>query len=213
MRDLAKAKERMLKKHLAARGITNERVLDVFREVLREEFIPDRLRDLAYEDYPLSIGEGQTISQPYVVAFMTQLLDPKADDVVLEVGTGSGYQVAILSRLVKQVYTIERFEELGNKAREVLRQLGYDNVEVITGDGSKGLPEKAPFDGIIVTAGSPNIPQPLVEQLKVGGRLVIPVGTTSQEMTKVVKAKEGIQKEVFPGFRFVPLVGEFGFKD
>ncbi|HEB13928.1 MAG TPA: protein-L-isoaspartate O-methyltransferase, partial [candidate division WWE3 bacterium] len=121
MRDLAKTKERMLKKHLAARGITNERVLDVFREVLREEFIPDRLRDLAYEDYPLAIDEGQTISQPYVVAFMTQLLDPKADDVVLEVGTGSGYQVAILSRLVKQVYTIERFEELGNTAREVLR--------------------------------------------------------------------------------------------
>lgn len=213
MRDLTKEKERMLREHLIARGITNKRVLDAFEEVPREEFIPDRLYDLAYKDYPLDIGEGQTISQPYTVAFMTQLLDPKPKDVVLEVGTGSGYQAAVLSRIVKQVYSIERFGELGNKASRVLKQLGYDNVGVTIGDGSKGLPEKAPFDAIIVTAGSPDIPKPLVEQLKVGGRLVIPIGTLSQEMVKVIKTEEGIQKETFPGFRFVPLVGEFGFKD
>jgi protein-L-isoaspartate(D-aspartate) O-methyltransferase len=213
MGDLSEAKERMLKEHLAARGIISEGVLNAFKEIPREDFIPSRLRDLAYEDYPLDIGEDQTISQPYTVAFMTQLLDPKPEDVVLEVGTGSGYQAAILSQIVKQVYSIERFKDLADKAREVFKRLGYENVEVEVGDGSKGLPEKAPFDAIIVTAGSPDIPQPLLEQLKVRGRMVIPIGTISQDMTKITKTKEGIQKETFPGFRFVPLVGEFGFKD
>ena len=212
MFDLAQAKEEMLKEHLQARGIEDERVLSAFREVPREEFIPQELNHLSYEDTPLEIGNGQTISQPYTVAFMTQLLGPKEEDVVLEVGTGSGYQGAILSRLVRQVYSIERFKELSDKAKEVLARLGYKNVELKVGDGSLGWPEKAPFDGVIVTAGSPDIPPPLLEQLKEGGRLVIPVGTHGQEMVKVTKTKVGVKREVFPGFRFVPLVGEAGFK-
>ena len=212
MFDLAQAKEEMLKEHLQARGIEDERVLSAFREVPREEFIPQELNHLSYEDTPLEIGNGQTISQPYTVAFMTQLLGPKEKDVVLEVGTGSGYQGAILSRLVRQVYSIERFKELSDKAKEVLDRLGYKNVELKVGDGSLGWPQMAPFDGVIVTAGSPDIPPPLLEQLKEGGRLVIPVGTHGQEMVKVTKTKVGVKREVFPGFRFVPLVGEAGFK-
>ena len=212
MFDLAQAKEEMLKEHLQARAIEDERVLSAFREVPREEFIPQELNHLAYEDTPLEIGNGQTISQPYTVAFMTQLLGPKEEDVVLEVGTGSGYQGAILSRLVRQVYSIERFKELSDKAKEVLDRLGYKNVGLKVGDGSLGWPEKAPFNGVIVTAGSPDIPPPLLEQLKEDGRLVIPVGTHGQEMVKVTKTKEGLKREVFPGFRFVPLVGEAGFK-
>lgn len=212
MVDLAKAKERMLKEHLTARGITNERVLNAFKKVPREEFTPDRLCDLAYEDTPLGIGNGQTISQPYTVAFMTQLLDLQSKDMVLEVGTGSGYQAAILSQLARKVYTIERFKELAGTAEAVLRRLGYKNVEVIVGDGSKGFPDKAPFDGIIVTAGAPEVPRPLVEQLKVGGRLVAPIGAGLQEMTKITKTKKGLEEETYPGFRFVPLVGKFGFR-
>lgn len=234
--NLVKAKEQMLKEHFEARGIFNPHILAAFREVPREVFVQDEKHDLAYADMPLEIGNKQTISQPYTVAFMTQLLDPKPSDVVLEVGTGSGYQAAILSRLVKRVYTIERFEGLGNKAREVLRQLGYKNVEVIIGDGTLGLPKKAPFDGIIVTAGAPKIPEPLIEQLKVGGRLVIPVGEPWPvgqlrpawlEMVKIIKMDstgspsrktrvaisdrvQALRKETFPGFNFVPLVGKYG---
>src|SRR3990172_2476581 len=205
MFDLAQAKEEMLKEHLQARGIEDELVRSAFREVPREEFIPQELNHLSYEDTPLEIGNSQTISQPYTVAFMTQLLGPKEKDVVLEVGTGSGYQGAILSRLVRQVYSIERYKELSDKAKEVLARLGYKNVELKVGDGSLGWPEKAPFDGVIVTAGSPDIPPPLLEQLKEGGRLVIPVGTHGKEMVKVTKTKVGVKREVFPGFRFVPL--------
>ncbi len=201
----------MLREHLAARGISDSRVLAAFRTVPREEFVPPSFRELAYDDTPIGIGSGQTISQPYTVAFMTQLLDPQPADTVLEVGTGSGYQAAILSRLVRKVYTVERFKELGSKAEEVLRRLGYENVEVIIGDGSRGLPERAPFDGIIVTAAAPQIPPPLIEQLKVGGRLVIPLGVGVQEMVRAVKTPAGLEKKVYPGFRFVPLVGEHGF--
>jgi len=211
MTDLVRAKEIMLREHLAARGISDSRVLAAFRTVPREEFVPPSFRELAYDDTPIGIGSGQTISQPYTVAFMTQLLDPQPADTVLEVGTGSGYQAAILSRLVRKVYTVERFKELGSKAEEVLRRLGYENVEVIIGDGSRGLPERAPFDGIIVTAAAPQIPPPLIEQLKVGGRLVIPLGVGVQEMVRAVKTPAGLEKKVYPGFRFVPLVGEHGF--
>lgn len=213
---LAKAKEMMLREHLEERGISNPRVLKAFREVPREEFVSPNLANLAYEDSPLDIGSGQTISQPYTVAFMTQILDPQPDDAVLEVGTGSGYQAAILSRLVKKVYTVERFEDLASRAEETLKKLGYANVEVIVGDGSLGLPPEAlakgGFDGIIVTAGAPRIPEPLIEQLAIGGRLVTPVGVVTQEMIKLTKTKDGLKKESYPGFRFVPLVGKYGFK-
>src|SRR3989344_3496912 len=218
MKDLSKAKEIMLKEHLESRGIINPRVISAFRDVPREQFVPREIRELSYEDMPLEIGSGQTISQPYTASFMTQLWDPKPDDIVLEVGTGSGYQAAILSRLVKKVYTIERFEELAEKAKEVLKSLGYKNVEVIVGDGSKGLPSvalaKDGFDGIIVTAGAPKIPQPLIDQLKIGGRLVIPIGTDAQTMTKITrtgKSLPAVRQETFRGFRFVPLVGKHGF--
>jgi len=212
MADLSEAKTRMLREHLAARGISNDQVLAAFASVPREEFVPIRYRDLSYVDMPLEIGEGQTISQPYTVAFMTQLLDPQPKDIVLEVGTGSGYQAAILAKLVKKVYTIERLENLAEEAQRVLRKLNFNNVEVVVGDGSKGLPEKVPFDGIIITAAAPEIPRPLLEQLGVGGRLVAPVGSDFfQEMVKVTKTKEGLKKEIHPGFRFVPLIGEHGF--
>lgn len=213
MANLAETKAMMLREHLAGRGIDNNRVLAAFANVPREEFIPKRYHDLAYADMPLGIGEGQTISQPYVVAFMTQLLDPQLEDKVLEIGTGSGYQAAILSKLVKKVYTIERFKNLAEEAQTILGRLGDGNVEVIVGDGSKGLPDKAPFDGIIVTAAAPEIPRPLLDQLKVGGRFVAPVGSGfSQDMVKVTKTKRGLEKETHPGFRFVPLVGEYGFQ-
>jgi len=207
------AKEKMLREHLEARGITDPRVLGAFCEVPREEFVPPKLANLAYEDTPLEIGSGQTISQPYTVAFMTQLLDPRPEDTVLEVGTGSGYQAAILSSLVKKVYTIERFAELARRAEDNLKKLGCDNVEVAVGDGSLGLPEKAPFEGIIVTAGAPEVPPPLLDQLEVGGRLVIPVGTHVQEMMKITRTADDFKREVHSGFRFVPLVGKEGFKE
>jgi len=207
-----RAKRQMLKEHLTGRGITNARILSAFGVIPREEFVPERYRNLAYADMPLEIGEGQTISQPYTVAFMTQLLDPQPEDVVLEIGTGSGYQAAILSKLVKKVYTIEYIESLAKGAEEVLKRLGYENIKVIVGDGSKGLPEYAPYDGIIITAAAPGIPKPLLEQLRVGGRLVAPVGWRFlQTMVKATKAEEGLEVESYPAFRFVPLVGEYGF--
>jgi len=161
------------------------------------------------------IGEGQTISQPFTVAMMTQLLKLSSTDKVLEVGTGSGYQAAILAEIVRdgEVFTIERFENLAEKARKILKELKYLNVEVIVGDGTRGLPEEQPFDAIIVTAAAPEIPQPLIDQLEIGGRLVMPVGGDwHQEMIRLTKTEEGIERENFGGYRFVPLIGEYGWK-
>ena len=197
----------MVVRQLVGREISEARVLAAFSEVPREEFVPTHLRDLAYNDSPLPIGAGQTISQPYTVAVMTELLEPKAGDRVLEIGTGSGYQAAILSFLVDWVYTIERVGSLAKRAKEVFRKLGISNVVVRVGDGSRGWLEKAPFDGIIVTAAGERIPWPLKEQLVEGGRLVMPVGGPFvQTLVKLTRSGHNYLREEHGGFRFVPLV-------
>jgi protein-L-isoaspartate(D-aspartate) O-methyltransferase len=193
---------------IEARGVADPRVLEVMRNVPRHQFVPETMRERAYGDYPLPIGNGQTISQPYIVAAMTELLEPAIGDTVLEIGTGSGYQAAVLSKLVHEVYSIEIVAELAEDARKKLAELGYDNVVVITGDGYRGLPKKAPFDGIIVTAAPEEVPQPLIDQLAVGGRLVIPVGGVFQELVVLERTRDGVQtRRVFP-VRFVPMTGE-----
>jgi protein-L-isoaspartate(D-aspartate) O-methyltransferase len=198
----------MVKSQLAARDIRDPRVLDAMRAVPRHRFVPLASRDHAYLDRPLPIGLGQTISQPYIVAAMTELLRPEATDRVLEIGTGSGYQAAVISRLVAKVYSIEIVPELAERAAKTLAELGYANVEVTSGDGYRGIPNQAPFDGILVTAAPDEIPQPLIDQLAVGGRMVIPVGDIDQRLTVVEKTERGISKHtVFP-VRFVPMTGE-----
>ncbi|PIV89400.1 MAG: protein-L-isoaspartate O-methyltransferase [Hydrogenophilales bacterium CG17_big_fil_post_rev_8_21_14_2_50_63_12] len=192
------------------RAALSARVLDAFAEVPRHAFLPDALRLAAYANRPLPIGHQQTISQPYIVALMTDLLDPEADGRVLEIGTGSGYQAAVLSKLVKQVYTLEVVAALAEQASERLRRLGYGNVEVRQGDGHAGWPEHAPYDGIIVTAAAPEVPPVLIEQLKPGGRLLIPVGNrySGQELLLIEKDRHGRlrQESVLPVI-FVPLTG------
>ncbi len=211
--DFSAERKRMIAEQLVPRGVSDPAVLGAFKKVPREKFIDPEHRKLAYIDSPLMIGEGQTISQPFTVAMMTQLLELQPLDRVLEIGTGSGYQAAILSEIVKegQVFTIERFENLAEKARKALKELNYLNVKVIVGDGTKGLSDEAPFDAIIVTAAASKVPQPLIDQLKVGGRLVMPVGGEwHQEMVRLTKTEEGALRENFGGYRFVPLVGEYG---
>lgn len=202
-------RKRMVEEQIAYRDIKDKRVLEAMESVPRHLFIPEEVRFSSYYDQPVPIGFGQTISQPYIVAFMTELLKPESDDVVLEVGTGSGYQAAILARLVKQVYTIELVEDLGKEARNRLKTLGYGNVEVMIGDGYKGWPEHAPFNAVIVTAAAEHIPQPLIDQLKPGGRMVIPVGGVYEVqdlmlITKDVSSK--VVKESIIPVRFVPLL-------
>ena len=211
--DFTSERQRMVEEQLTPRGIVDPAVLGAFKKVPREKFIDPEHQNLAYIDSPLSIGEGQTISQPFTVAMMTQLLELSSTDKVLEVGTGSGYQAAILAEIVKEgkVFTLERVTSLARKARETIGNLGYENVEVTIGDGTKGLPNEAPFDAIIVTAAAPEVPQPLIDQLKIGGRLVMPIGGEwHQEMVRLTKTEEGIERENFGGYRFVPLVGEYG---
>lgn len=206
------ARQNMVKEHLQARGINDSRILNAFMEVPRHKFVEDYLKYKAYEDYPLSIGFGQTISQPYVVALMTNSLMPAPDDRILEIGTGSGYQAAILSRLCRVVYSIERISALASRARKIHDELKYYNIHVRIGDGTQGLPKEAPFDGIIVTAGGPAIPEILISQLGIGGRLIIPVGTeTMQELKRITKTKDGIQEESLGGCRFVKLIGKNGW--
>jgi protein-L-isoaspartate(D-aspartate) O-methyltransferase len=196
----------MVERQLRARGIDDPRTLRAMAKVPRERFVPKELTARAYEDNPLPIGFGQTISQPYIVAFMTQELKPKPTDRVLEIGTGSGYQAAVLSELVAQVYTIEIVRPLAQRAAVVLQALGYKNVLVKGGDGYKGWPEHAPFDSIIVTAAPDHVPQPLIDQLKEGGRLIIPVGKTFAQRLYTYEKRGGALKEtaVIP-VRFVPL--------
>jgi protein-L-isoaspartate(D-aspartate) O-methyltransferase len=212
--DFEKARERMVGRDLAARDIVDARVLEAFRRVPRERFVWDTDLAQAYADHPLRIGEGQTISQPYMVALMTQWLALEGRERVLEIGTGSGYQTAILAELAREVLTVERFASLSEKAREVLTGLGYANVRFRVGDGTLGWPEEAPFDGIIVTAGAPGVPGPLKKQLADGGRLVVPVGDTHGQDLLVVTRKGGRceTKSVCPCV-FVRLVGEEGWPE
>jgi len=209
-----RARERMVAQQIAARGITDERVLEAMRRIPRHLFVEEALRDQAYADHPLPIGYGQTISQPYIVALMTEALELKGPEKVLEVGTGSGYQTAILAELARWVYSIERHAPLLERARRVLEALGYDNVFFRVGDGTKGWPEAAPFDAIIVTAAGPRVPEPLLEQLAEGGRLVMPVGDEwSQVLVKVVKRGGTFHRQTLEPVRFVKLVGEYGFEE
>ena len=210
---LAMHREKMVQEQLVNRGITSQRVLDAFRKVPRHLFIEDGLIFQAYSDYPLPIAEGQTISQPFIVALMTQHLDVQPEDTILEIGTGSGYQTALLAQLCSKVYSVERFGTIASKTRKLLDGLGYHNVMIIIGDGTKGYEKKAPYDGIIVTAAAPSIPTPLLSQLKDGGRLIIPVGSEhTQELIKVVKQGESFKKESLGGCRFVKLIGEYGWE-
>jgi protein-L-isoaspartate(D-aspartate) O-methyltransferase len=209
--DPAAARKRMVQYQLAGleRGITNARVLTVMGEVPRHEFVPPAWRAEAYEDRPLPIGHGQTISQPFVVAFMTERLEPQPTDKVLEIGTGSGYQAAVLAKLVREVYTIEILEPLARRAEADLKRLGFTNVFVRTGDGYLGWPEAAPFDAVIVTCAPEHIPQPLVDQLKEGGRMIIPVGPAGEQELILLRKQAGkIERRAVLPVRFVPMTGK-----
>ena len=202
------ARKRMIDDQIRARGVTNQAVLDAMRKVPRHLFVPPNLRDAAYDDGPLPIGQGQTISQPYIVAYMTEALGIRPGEHVLEIGTGSGYQAAVLAEIAREVYTIEIVPELADRARQTLAGLGYKNVYVRTGNGYAGWPEKAPFPRIIVTAAPDEVPPALVEQLAPGGAMVLPVGTSFQEMTIVTKTAQGIARKATIPVRFVPMVGK-----
>ena len=201
-------RRRMVEDQILRRGVTDCRVLQAFLEVPRHEFVPQNRRHEAYRDSALSIGEGQTISQPYMVASMTEAAKVKPADRILEIGTGSGYQAAILAEVVKEVATIEIIEPLSKEAQKTAQRLGYKNIHFKVGDGYKGWPEHAPFDGIIVTAAAPKIPKPLTEQLKEGGKLVIPVGIHWQELMVITKTTKGTVERTTLPVRFVPMVGE-----
>ncbi len=204
----------MIREQFIARGIHDPRVLAALDQLPREAFIPLRYRDHAYDDTPLPIGENQTISQPYMVALMTEALRLKGAETVLEVGTGSGYQTALLARLARQVWSIEKYESLAAQARQALSELGIENVEIAVGDGSLGWPAHAPYAAILVTAAPPEVPEPLKEQLAPEGRLVIPVGSrTDQELECWQRRGEAWHIERLSPVRFVPLVGEWGWSD
>lgn len=212
--DWEKQRIQMVESQLVLRGIKDKRVLEAMRKVPRHLFVPEKFLENAYQDGPLSIGEGQTISQPYMVALMTECLGLKGEEKVLEIGTGSGYQTAILAELAQRVYTIERIPVLLEKAQEVLTKLGYNTIKFKNGDGTYGWREESPFDGIIVTAGAPDISPVLVDQLKEGGVLVVPVGSRySQSLYRVTKKGRKIEKESVTLCIFVPLIGDYGWKE
>ncbi len=206
--DFKTMREKMVETQIKSRGVKNPRVLSAMLKVERHLFVPKDLQTSAYMDQPLPIGEGQTISQPYIVALMTELLELKGGEKVLEVGTGSGYQAAILAELTKEVYTIEINEALASSAKNLLLQLGYQNIDAKAGDGYLGWPEVAPFDAIIVTCAPDHIPKPLLEQLKEEGRMVVPVGAYSQELKKIVKRSGRIETSDIIPVIFVPMTGE-----
>jgi protein-L-isoaspartate(D-aspartate) O-methyltransferase len=198
----------MVSSQIEARGISDLAVIRAMRAVPRHLFVPEELRSRAYIDGPLPIGYRQTISQPYIVALMTELVAPTSDTKVLEVGTGSGYQAAVLAEIVREVYTIEIIPELGERSEALLGELGYDNIHVRVGDGFDGWPEQAPFGAIVVTAAPERIPQPLLDQLAVGGRLVIPVGRGTQDLVVVTRGKDGYERREVAPVRFVPMTGK-----
>lgn len=200
------ARLRMVRDQIEARGVRDPRVLEAMRSVERHLFVPEREKARAYNDTPLPIGYGQTISQPYIVAYMCEALELTGNEKVLEIGTGSGYHAAVLSLLAKEVFTIEILEPLAKEAQRRLESLGFTNVKVRCADGYKGWPEEAPFDAIVVTAAPPEIPQELVNQLKIGGRMVVPVGEGIQELVRVTKEEKGVRTERLLPVRFVPMV-------
>ncbi len=214
MKDYRLAAERMVQEQLAGRSIRDKRVLDAFREVPRHRFVDAALVDKAYDDNPLPIGENQTISQPYMVALMIEAMELTGGEKVLEIGTGSGYMTALLCRLADRVYSMERKESLADDARKKLEELGIRNVCVRVGDGTLGWEEESPFEAIVVSAGSPDIPPPLMEQLADGGRLLIPVGgSDSQILRKVVRRGDDFERFSLSGCIFVKLVGNYGWKE
>ncbi|MEM7052436.1 MAG: protein-L-isoaspartate(D-aspartate) O-methyltransferase [Acidobacteriota bacterium] len=215
MPDYAYLRQRMVRKHIAARGVSDPRVLQAMAEIPRHDYVPEHLAAQAYGDHALPIGSNQTISQPYVVARMTELLAVEAEHSVLEIGTGSGYQTAILARLARRVYSLERVPELARRAIRRMRQLGLDNVKVQTFDGTVGWSDVAPFHRILVTAGAPAVPRPLIDQLGPGGRLLVPEGDRSgQRLTMYQKTAEGeIIRQTGEAVTFVPLVGRHGWPE
>jgi protein-L-isoaspartate(D-aspartate) O-methyltransferase len=216
MPDYTAEREAMVNRHLKRRGITDQRILDAFLAVPREEFVSEEYAHLAYGDHPLPIEAGQTISQPYIVGLMIEAAGIKPGDTVLEVGAGSGYAAAVISRIAGKVVAIERQHDLIEVTRQRLHRLGYANVEIVEGDGTKGCRDHAPFDAILAAASGSHVPRPLVEQLAPGGRIVMPVGDPGwvQELVKVTKDEDGtLKQENLGGVRFVPLIGEEGWKD
>ncbi len=210
--EYALARRRMVEAQIRDRGVSDPNVLEAMLKVPRHLFVEEALRSQAYGDYPLQIGEHQTISQPYIVAVMTEALGLTKSDRVLEIGTGSGYQAAVLAELAEKVYSIERIRSLMIKARQTLDRLGYPNILIKLGDGTMGWPEEGPFDAIIVTAGAPDIPEPLIEQLAPGGRLVIPVGDRGTQMLKkITKTEDGPLTQTMIPCRFVRLIGQHGW--
>ncbi|HKH29193.1 MAG TPA: protein-L-isoaspartate(D-aspartate) O-methyltransferase [Sphingomicrobium sp.] len=216
MHDFAELRERMIRRQIESRGVTHPVILEAFRQVPREEFVDDEHRQWAYDDSPLPIEAGQTISQPYIVALMIEAAAIGPGDKVLEVGAGSGYAAAVISRIAERIIAIERHGELVQIARQRMARLGYDNVRILQGDGTRGCPDEAPFDAILAAASGSHVPKPLVDQLAPGGRLVMPVGDPGfvQELVKVTKRPDGTtSQENLGGVRFVPLIGEEGWRD
>ena len=206
------ARQQMVQSQLRARGVRDQRVLAAMARVPRHEFVPERFHSQAYEDHPIPIGFGQTISQPYIVALMLEALAVQPGDIVLEIGTGSGYQAALLAELASHVYSIERHAPLAQNAEHILRKLGYTNVNVLVGDGSQGLPERAPFNAIIVAAAAPQLPAALLAQLGEGGRMVVPVGPPAAQELQLVHKRQGQPViSYLEGCRFVPLIGGEGY--
>src|SRR5918995_118791 len=216
MLDFEHARHRMVEAHIARRGVHDERVLQALRHVPREAFVDAGFEEFAYEDSPLPIGSGQTISQPFVVAKMAEVAEIEETDRVLEIGTGSGYAAAVLAELAAEVFSVERHRSLAEQAEERLRASGYTNVEVRVGDGTRGWPEKAPFDAILVAAGGPSVPLTLQEQLEIGGRLIMPVGRElgSQRLIRITRtAANKFEEDDLGGVMFVPLIGEHGWQE